>query len=51
MKNDDHISRLWHGAILGATLVVVIASLSSSTSESYRRFDEAWLASLRAQGW
>jgi hypothetical protein len=51
MKNDDHISRLWYGAILGATVAVVIASLSSSRPESYERFDESWLASLRAQGW
>ena len=51
MKADDQISKVWCGMILGAGLAAFVASLCSGKPESRRPLDEAWLASLRAQGW
>lgn len=51
MRTDDGISRLWYGAILGASLAFFVASLSSSRSENDRQMDEAWLTAVREQGW
>ena len=51
MSGDDHISKIWYAAILGATLALFAASLSSSRPESEKQMDEGWLTSLREQGW
>jgi len=51
MRVDDHVSRIWYGAILTATLALFVASLSASRSESENQMDEGWLTSLREQGW
>lgn len=51
MRADDQISKVWCGVILGASLAALVASIYSGKPESHRQFDEAWLASLREQGW
>jgi len=51
MRDDDYVSNIWCGMILGASLGFVVASLRSVRAEKHRQSDEAWLTSLREQGW
>ena len=51
MRDDDYVSNIWCGMILGASLGWFVASLRSVKPERHRQLDEAWLMSLREQGW
>ena len=50
MRDDNHISAICYGLILGAGLALFVGSFSSRRPESARQLDEVWLTSVREQG-
>lgn len=53
MSRDNHLVRMSYGmgVVLAASLALLLKSLPFGREDAQRQCDDAWLASVRAQGW